>query len=243
MPTGTAISTTKRKFYKILDSISNASSTSLNAKSSHDKYNNNASTTTLPAAIDPPAKRPRIQRPASAYVSPSLRPILTSHQSPNLRAAAATAKPPTPSTTMGSEERKTPNFAPWDRGQFLERLKTYRHVDKWMGKPEGISEVKWAKRGWSCVGKERVGCVGGCGKEVVIILESSREDRQDREETTQDAEKRPEDEEEDEDEWREKAQEQLVEKYTEMIVTSHDGGCLWRRKGCDGTSHICSQLP
>lgn len=222
MPTGTALSTTKRKFHKILDSISNASSTSLATKSTLDKYN--ASTTTLPAAIDPPAKKPRIVRTVSAYVPPST-PILTS-QSPNLRAAAATAKLST-STAAMNEERKTPNFAPWDRGQFLERLKTYRHVDKWMGKPEEINEVQWAKRGWSCVGKERVGCVGGCGKEVVITLSSSREE-------SRDTEERPLDEEKDEDEWREKAQEQLVEKYAEMIVTSHDGGCLWRRKGCDG---------
>ncbi|KAL9067679.1 MAG: hypothetical protein Q9161_006761 [Pseudevernia consocians] len=230
MPTGTALSTTKRKFHRILDSISNASSTSLATKSNHDKYN--ASTTTLPATMDPPAKKPRITRPASAYVPPSTR-ILTS-QSPNLRAAAATAKQPNPVATM-NEERKTPNFAPWDRGQFLERLKTYRHVDKWMGKPERINEVQWAKRGWSCVGKERVGCVGGCGKEVVIILESVREERQD-------TEKRPSDEEEDEDEWRDKAQEQLVEKYAEMIVTSHEGGCLWRRKGCDGMLYTLTAL-
>lgn len=231
MPTGTALSTTKRKFHKILDSISNASSTSLATKSNHDKYN--ASTTTLPATLDPPAKKPRIARPTSAYVPPSTR-ILTS-QSPNLRAAAATAKQATPIATM-NEERKTPNFAPWDRGQFLERLKTYRHVDKWMGKPERINEVQWAKRGWSCVGKERVGCVGGCGKEVVIMLESSKEERQSTEET-QDTEDRPADEEEDEDEWREKAQEQLVDKYAEMVVASHDGGCLWRRRGCDGMRH------
>ena len=228
MPTGTALSTTKRKFHKILDSISNASSTSLASKSNHDKYN--ASTTTLPATMDPPAKKPRIARPMSAYVPPSTR-ILTA-QSPNLRAPAATAKQPAPIATM-NEQRKAPNFAPWDRGQFLERLKTYRYVDKWMGKPESINEVQWAKRGWSCVGKERVGCVGGCGKEVVITLESVREETQDTEET-QVTEKRPSDEEEDEDEWRERAQEQLVEKYAEMIVTSHDGGCLWRRKGCDG---------
>lgn len=229
MPTGTALVTTKRKFHKILDSISNASSTSLATKPNHDKYN--ASTTTLPATMDPPAKKPRIARPTSAYIPPSTR--ILSSQSPNLRAAAATAKQPTPTATM-EEERKTPNFAPWDRGQFLERLKTYRHVDKWRGKPERINEVQWAKRGWSCVGKERVGCVGGCGKEVVITLESAREERQDTEET-QDTEKRPSDEEEDEDEWREKAQAELVEKYAEMIVTSHDWGCLWRRKGCDDT--------
>ncbi|KAM0805411.1 C3HC zinc finger-like-domain-containing protein, partial [Usnea florida] len=213
MPAGTALSTTKRKFHRILDSISNASSTSLATTSNHEKHN--ASTTTLPATMDPPAKKPRIARPTSAYISP------------------LTAKQPIPIATM-NDERKTPNFAPWDRGRFLERLKTYRHVDKWMGKPERINEVQWAKRGWSCVGKDRVGCVGGCGKELVITLENSREERLDTEET-EDTGKRPLDEEEDEDEWREKAQEQLVEKYAEMIVTSHDSGCLWRRKGCDDT--------
>ncbi|KAL9134309.1 MAG: hypothetical protein Q9175_004513 [Cornicularia normoerica] len=181
--------------------------------------------------MDPPAKKARIARAASAYLPPTTR-ILTS-QSSSLRAAAGTAKQATPTATM-TEERQTPNFAPWDRGRFLERLKTYRHVDKWMGKPERINEVQWAKRGWSCVGKERVGCVGGCGKEVVITLVSVREERLDTEQM-QDTDNRPSDEEEDEDEWREMAQEQLVEKYAEMVVTSHDGGCLWRRRGCDDT--------
>jgi hypothetical protein len=53
----------------------------------------------------------------------------------------------------------------------LGRLKTFRHVDKWDAKPSKVNEVQWAKRGWQCVGKERVGCVGGCGREVVIKLE------------------------------------------------------------------------
>ena len=97
-----------------------------------------------------------------------------------------------------------------------------------MGKPEQVSEVQWAKRGWSCVGKERVGCVGGCGREVVIKLED------DREELPMDSSNHESEEGKDEDDWREKAQEQLVEKYAEMIVTEHEGGCLWRRRGCDG---------
>ena len=121
-------------------------------------------------------------------------------------------------------EHKPPNFAPWDRGQFLERLGTFRHVDKWMPKSESIDEVQWAKRGWTCVGKERVGCVGGCGKEVVITLESSRVND----------EERKADEEDSDEAWREDAQEQLVGRYAEMIVTEHEGGCRWRRRGCDG---------
>lgn len=100
-----------------------------------------------------------------------------------------------------------------------------------MSKPEQINEVQWAKRGWSCVGKERVGCVGGCGKEVVIKLEDDVRDVPENP-TTEEL-----DQQRDEDDWREKAQEQLVEKYTEMIATEHEGSCLWRRKGCDGKRH------
>lgn len=121
-------------------------------------------------------------------------------------------------------ERKLPNFAPWDRGQFLERLQTFRQVDKWMGKPEKINEVQWAKRGWSCVGKDRVGCVGGCGKEVVVKLE---EDWKEQEEDECAEEK--------DQEWREGARAQLIDKYAALITTEHEGGCLWRRRGCDGT--------
>jgi hypothetical protein len=29
-------------------------------------------------------------------------------------------------------------------------------------------------------------------------------------------------------------EEALVEKYAEMIVTSHAESCLWRQRGCDG---------
>ncbi len=135
-----------------------------------------------------------------------------------------------------NKECKAPNFAPWDRGQFLERLATFRHVDKWMGKPEKINEVQWAKRGWTCVGRERVGCVGGCGKEVVIKL---GEDHEEQVERDQDADETQQEEGEDsraekDEDWRRSAQEQLVDKYAEMIVTEHDGGCLWRRRGCDG---------
>ncbi|KAL2049253.1 hypothetical protein ABVK25_010520 [Lepraria finkii] len=172
--------------------------------------------------MDPPVKKPRIARPTSAVVPPAT--CIAAISRPGTGVAAVKQAAP----LAALNQRKAPNFAPWDRGQFLERLKTYRHVDKWMGKPEHISEVQWAKRGWSCVGKERVGCVGGCSKEVVITLENNRENKENEDE-------RPADEDVDEEEWREKAQEELVEKYAEMIITSHGGGCLWRRRGCDDT--------
>lgn len=208
-----ALSTTKRKFHKILDSITNTSNPSLPLV----PQQKNASTASLPATLESPAKRPRTSRPNSVYV-PSNMLSLGNH------ASTARARPKKAELTKTQEEPKAPNFTPWDRGQFLDRLKTFRHVDKWMSKPEPINEVQWAKRGWRCVGKERVGCVGGCGKEAVIKLEEDLEDA-----GNESAESGRES-----DGWRMGAQEQLVETYSEMIVSGHEEGCLWRSRGCDG---------
>lgn len=213
-----ALSTTKRKFHRILDSISNASSTSLATKDDR----NNVSTVTLPPNLESPAKKLRLARPTSALVQS------TNINAPNPVSSLRSCKRQSALPAM-NEERKPPNFAPWDRTQFLERLMSFRHVDKWMGKPEKINEVQWAKRGWTCVGKERVGCVGGCGKEVVIKLEDDGEEREREENEASGSEDQG---------WREDAQEQLIEKYAEMVATAHEGGCLWRRRGCDGKHDI-----
>ena len=134
-------------------------------------------------------------------------------------------KKPTPVKEGG--DQKPPNFAPLDRGQFLARLKTFRHVDRWTTKPERVNEVEWAKCGWSCVGKERVGCVGGCDRELVIKLE--REEDEERQDSGIDIDLEIED-----DDWSASVSEQLVERYADMIVTAHDDYCLWRKRGCDG---------
>ncbi|KAL9102312.1 MAG: hypothetical protein Q9163_002530 [Psora crenata] len=215
----TALATSKRKFHRLLDSISNASSTSL--ASNHGW--NNLSTTTLPTNLASPAKKPRFEsRPTSVYIPPSQRQLTSPRPEPHLRIAIQPEKSP-----RMNEERRPPNFAPWDRGRFLERLKTYRHVDKWLGKPDKIDEVKWAGHGWSCVGRETVRCVGGCDNVVVIKLEDDVPQLHGGECEG----------EEEQDEWREEAQKQLVEKYAEMISRAHDEGCLWRRRGCDDTIH------
>ncbi|KAL8905292.1 MAG: hypothetical protein Q9207_002725 [Kuettlingeria erythrocarpa] len=214
-----ALSTTKRKFHAILESISNPSSTSLNLNNDH---HNNASATTLPTLSEPAAKRLKYARPTSMPVSSNLtRSIRSASNTSNRRIPSA-------ASTMTEVKKPPPNFAPWDRNQFLARLETFRHVDKWVSKPDPINEVQWAKRGWTCVGKERVGCVGGCGNEVLISLEPDRgelppvEGVEPSEEAVEDFY-----------DWREEAQKELVVRYTEMIVTEHDGGCLWRRRGCD----------
>ena len=153
-------------------------------------------------------------RPASAFVQKPARPRL---QTPTSSPASG------PKTTREKEvEREiAPSFAPLDRAQFLARLKTFRHVDRWTSKPEPINEVQWAKRGWSCVGKERVGCVGGCDRELVIKLERGEEDSGIYTGI------------EDDDDWNASVTEQLVDRYVDMIVAGHDEYCLWRKRGCD----------
>ncbi|KAL8732575.1 MAG: hypothetical protein Q9181_003890 [Wetmoreana brouardii] len=211
-----ALSTTKRKFHSILDSISNPSSTSLNA----DNAQHYASTTATipPPSSEPSAKKLKLARPTSTS---KLSSSFASIRSASNRTTSSTA------STM-TEEKRPPNFAPWDRNQFLSRLETFRYVDRWVSKPDAINEVQWAKRGWRCVGKETVGCVGGCGSEVMISLEPSQEEQKPIEglEPSEEAV-------DDYYDWREEAQKELVQRYTEMIVTEHDVGCLWRRKGCD----------
>lgn len=183
-----ALITTKRKFNKILDSISNSSDPNLNLRDNQ----------------LPDAKKPRLSHPSLPHV-----PSKTS------------------GSTMTGDDHRPPNFAPWDRTQFLQRLETFRHVDKWMGKPEKVNEVQWARRGWSCIGKERVGCVGGCEKEVVIQLgEESAASQERSDEISADAE--------DQGHWREDAQDELCMKYADIIITGHEINCLWRIRGYDG---------
>ena len=148
---------TKRKFHNILSSLtSNAPTSSLSSL----RQPTNASTTTLPADIESRSKKRRVgPRPRPEIASRAERPK-TSHG------------PVVEDVHSSPESKPVPNYAPWDRNQFLQRLKTFRHVDKWSAKPPTVNEVQWAKRGWSCVGRERVRCVGGCGKEVLVKLEA-----------------------------------------------------------------------
>ncbi|KAK6354896.1 hypothetical protein TWF696_004026 [Orbilia brochopaga] len=121
-------------------------------------------------------------------------------------------------------------YAPWDRGDFLQRLETFRSVSSWSTKPERINEVAWAKRGWVCMqnGKNRVRCTSHCGGELVVkvdfdgfeVVGDSGDD------LDQDIDAEAAQGEEDK-------LEALVSKYEELIITGHEEGCLWRKRGCD----------
>ncbi|OCK73710.1 zf-C3HC-domain-containing protein [Lepidopterella palustris CBS 459.81] len=217
-----ALNTTKRKFHKLLDNLTATRSQTSLAK--------NASTNAITAPVssaEPPPKRSRLSdlsmdRPLSAASGKprpltrdsTLPPSLEVPSSVRLVGKATAERPSTPSIP-----RKTPNYTPYSHEQFLGRLKTFADVKIWSSKPDRIGEVEWAKRGWICEGWNTVACKGGCEQRVVVLLRPKRKDKDGNEiENSEDISLEVEDE--------------LVDRYEDIIVTGHDEMCLWRKAGC-----------
>lgn len=139
-------------------------------------------------------------------------------------ASASNHGPPTTISNVvlrkwsGNNEKKAlfkPRFCPGDRDELLRRLASFQELTDWTPKPDPVNEVQWAKRGWICQGKERVRCTL-CNKELVVKLNRKEVDGK---EITVLIPSEIED--------------ALVQKYLELIVTSHADDCLWRKRGCD----------
>ncbi|KAK2740163.1 hypothetical protein FQN55_009004 [Onygenales sp. PD_40] len=195
-----ALETKKRKFHRVLESLSggNAQKPSSNA----DASKTSETAASLSHAMYPTIKKVRLAS-GSDPDSTLVRRSVSRHTTPS----------PSPSSHR-------PNFVPWDRERFLERLETFRRVDRWSPKPPAINEVQWAKRGWSCVDVMRVECVGGCGRAVVVKLPEEADEEED------DTDKIVE---------RKEVQARLVEEYAKRIAEGHSERCPWRKSGCDDT--------
>ncbi|KAI9809573.1 MAG: hypothetical protein M1825_000005 [Sarcosagium campestre] len=209
---------TKRKFHSILNSLTPPSTANSNESTTFTDVSASASirtsgltspsTFTLPGDVGTQsAKKRRLTARLSSH-----RPCTSQSTQSSRRIDGMLEQP-----TQRFATTKQPNYAPWDRTQFLRRLKTFRHVDRWTAKPKSVNEVVWAKRGWSCVGRERVGCVGGCGKELVIRLE-----RPDQASGGSEDER-----------WSNGFDERMIIRYVDMTVSEHDENCLWKKRGCD----------
>ena len=142
-----ALETKKRKFHRVLESLTKPSTPDQPTKES-----TTAPTTTARDAI----KKIPLSKDDDTSTSSIKHSILK------------VARPGTRASSVSSTAR--PSFVPWDRERFLERLETFRRVDRWSSKPAAVSEVAWAKRGWICTDVSRVTCVGGCGGSVVVKL-------------------------------------------------------------------------
>lgn len=235
-PTSTAsppaLATTKRKFHKLLDNIT-ASTSQTSLTSTLYESSNNASTGSLP---QPGMPEPTAKRPRSSNSSLERQRQVSAGQAriQALKDQLLTGKPQragtmrvvgTQAQQTASTPRKPPNFQPYSQDMFLERLKTFADVKKWTTKPDAISEVEWAKRGWSCDTWNTVACRGGCEKRVAVKLRPKRKDgngcdMEMTEDITEDVEP------------------SLVERYAKLIIDGHSEDCLWRKAGCQGTSHL-----
>lgn len=108
-----------------------------------------------------------------------------------------------------------PKYCPGDRDELLKRLASFQELTDWTPKPDPVNEIEWAKRGWVCQGKERVRCTL-CNKELVVKLNRKEIDGQEVPVLVAS-----------------EIEDAMVRKYVELIVSSHQEECLWRKRGCD----------
>ncbi|KAL2857966.1 C3HC zinc finger-like-domain-containing protein [Aspergillus pseudoustus] len=196
-----ALETKKRKFHRVLESLTKPSNS--------DSKPITIPTSTLPVDHTPSAKRARLNGRDDSILASVRKDILK------------IARPTSQASSVSSQSR--PTFVPWDRDRFLERLETFRRVDRWSPKPSGVNEVEWAKRGWICTDVARVTCVGGCGGSVVVKIPDELDELD-----GYDSEKIQE---------RKAVRTKLEQEYARLIVQGHGENCPWRNKGCDDTIH------
>ncbi|KAG0645776.1 Zinc finger C3HC-type 1 [Hyphodiscus hymeniophilus] len=197
---------TKRKFNALLNGIGNKSTTSLASKEV-----NKTSTTTDDVDDDPDTmlKRRRLAPPASTLIAiGNAKNIMEKTKMSHKKSASHATNLPI---------AKPPKYAPWDRVAFLERLKSFNSLTDWTPKPARVNEVEWAKRGWVCQKSERVRCCL-CNVEILVKLNQKMVDGKEEPVYTAAC-----------------IEEALVDKYVELIITSHTEDCLWRKRGCDDT--------
>ncbi|KAF2452913.1 C3HC zinc finger-like-domain-containing protein [Lineolata rhizophorae] len=256
-----ALNTSKRKFHKLLDSLtaSNTSAANLAAQNKDDAARSSATTlpnvsraaTPVHAAAgtpEPPSKRSRFGGAAAATAGTS-----TPTRPTSVRLVTPTGPHALPSSPSGgrpssrpgsvrsyasappSDERKRePNFTPWSQPRFLARLKTFADVKAWgPGKPDKVGEVAWAKRGWVCETEGGSRDVVACkgGCEGRVVVRLGGVKK--RKEGDGDAGGN----EQTEQlgmwaDWAVEPDPELVSRYEDLVVTGHAEHCLWRRSGC-----------
>jgi hypothetical protein len=229
-----AIATSKRKFHKLLDSITSSSNT---VSSSQQRDNVSAANANTPLTarekMDLASDRAR-KRLRSSTSSASLSATLGS----SFTRTANTSTMSLPHNVPGiktitdgtNQDKHIPNFAPWSQETFLARLKTFSKVSNWHPKPEPISEIHWAKRGWSCVDLNTVACKGGCERRVVVRLDTMGSVV--KKALAGDVEDTGDDEEEEEEVDEAELEQALAERYKNEIVEGHTETCLWRKAAC-----------
>lgn len=209
-----ALETSKRKFAKLLDSLTSTPSISVPRNDTTTAASKRAR---LSPHTDVPSSHPFVPSSSNTRHIP--------------RASPRSSTPTIPILTAKEQEEadRPPNYAPWSTPLFLTRLKTFADVSRWTEKPDAINEVAWAKQGWvldvNGDVKDKVACKGGCEERIVVGLRSSRGRREQDDVTEENAG-------DDEEQEYADVSEELVRRYEEFIVTGHAEACAWRERGC-----------
>ncbi|KAH7151682.1 C3HC zinc finger-like-domain-containing protein [Dactylonectria estremocensis] len=211
---------TKRKFNTLLQGL--GSSRPKTAENLPSTNNINSSPASRTAATASPKSTPT--RPTTAAVNDDLLQKRRRLGLPD-STAPALGKTASPSATIKTVVQKSQTnvvskdapakYSPSDRADLLRRLSTFQEITDWTPKPERVSEVEWAKRGWVCHGKETVRCLL-CHRELVVKLNRKLVDGKEIPVLVAS-----------------EIEDALVDKYADLIVTSHKDECLWRKRGCD----------
>lgn len=215
-----ALDSSKRKFHRILDSISNSSN--LLPATPHIIEGSTSVTVGQPLA-----KRRRIERSQRNETGVSAALL----RNGGVPALLSTTKLGSTAKAGGGTMAKTrlgdlvTPYAPTMRSDFLLRLKTFsiQALDKWSLKPDCLNEVQWAKRGWVLEEKETVRCTCCSHRHVLKYNEQ--------EAVIEDDDALPYVEQE---LLREQAQDTIATRWAELIVNGHSEKCPWRVRGCDG---------
>ena len=203
-----ALETKKRRLYKYLDNLS-----------SSDVTFKSPSTSTTSSAKRSLTISERFDE-ARERASKRLRHSTSTGSLSSLPTKVETAKAV---ARKDGDDKPPPNFSPWSHDMFLQRLRTFSSVSVWHPKPEGISEVEWAKRGWRCVDVNTVACKGGCERRVVVSIDVP---------TRIASEEQDDGEDEGEEDAQEEFERALVERYKDVIAEGHAEHCMWHSSGC-----------
>ncbi|KAK2592017.1 hypothetical protein QQS21_010288 [Conoideocrella luteorostrata] len=196
---------TKRKFNALLQGLSSPRPTTPDDNmNATAKYGNNIATND--AILQ---KRRRLGFPEST--APTL---YTPSQTTKTFSGVVLKRSPTQSSGKAISSPPA-RYSPGDRDELLKRLATFQEITDWTPKPDKVNEIEWAKRGWICQGKEKVRCVL-CHKELVVKLNRKESDGKEVSVLVSS-----------------EIAEALIDKYADLIVSSHQQDCLWRKRGCD----------
>lgn len=132
---------------------------------------------------------------------------------------------------------QTAHYLPSSRESFLERLETFGPITKWhIPSTEKINAAAWAKRGWWCTDADMVACKA-CGEQLLVKLDGDEEVKESTSADPDDQEVK--DDISTTDILRHRL---LIDRYSDMIITSHAESCPWRNRGCDESIQRISGL-